>query len=151
MLTAVLRRLRDVVRFRVVLWTQPRFLVGVVSVLRSPDGRILLLENRFWHGNRWGCPSGHMRYGESPEAAARRELSEECGLVPSSLEVARVSTGYVKRIEIWCLGTVAIQEAPIHLQRLEITDAALLPPAEALARMRPSQAAVVRQVLGTSI
>lgn len=147
MLLAVLRRVRDVVRFRVVLWTQPRFLVGVVSVLRSPDGRILLLENRFWQGNRWGCPSGHMRYGESPEAAARRELSEECGLVPDALRVVRVSTGYVKRLEIWCLGTVDIDRAPTALQRLEISDAALLPPAEALERMRPSQAAVVRELL----
>lgn len=148
MIPRVLQRAVDATRFRIVTWTQPRFLVGVVSLLRAPDGRILLLENRFWQGNRWGCPSGHMRYGESPAGTARRELREECGVVPRDVQVVRVVTGFRMRIELWCTGTVDLTEAPTDLQRLEITGAALLDPAEALARMRPSQAAMARQLLG---
>ncbi len=131
-----------------VLLTQPRFLIGVVALLRSPDGRILVVENRFWRGNRWGCPSGYMKHGETPERAAARETREECGVRPRDVRVARVVGGYRRRLEIWVTGTVEIDVAPTTLQRLEITDAALLEPEEALRRMRRSQAHQVRSLLG---
>ena len=50
-------------------------------------------------------------------------------------------------MEIWVTGTVDLDAAPTDLQRLEITRAALLAPEDALARMRRSQAVVVRSLL----
>lgn len=32
------------------------------------------------HGKRWGLPKGHIRRGETAEAAAIREIAEETGL-----------------------------------------------------------------------
>lgn len=141
------QRLRGVIQRRVLAWTQPRFLVGVVALLRAPDGRILLLENRFWQGVRWGCPAGLMKHGEMPPDTVRRECAEECGVTPRDVRIARVVRGAPRTVEIWCTGTVDITEAPQRLQRLEITGAALLEPAEALAQMRPSHAEVVRALL----
>ncbi len=151
MLRRLLHALRtrpvELVTWWVVCLTQPRFLVTAVALLRAPDGRILLLENRFWAGNPWGCPSGYMRRGESPEDAAARECREECGVEASDLRVARVHAESPYRLEMWCTGTVPITEAPTDLQSREILSAALLPPEEALRRMRSGQAAVVRELL----
>lgn len=130
-----------------VLLTQPRFLVSVVALLTTDDGRILLLENRFWRGNRWGCPSGYMKRGETPEATAVRECREECGVSPRDVRVARVVGGSPHRLEIWCTGTVDLDAAPTALQGWEITAADLLPREAALMQMRRSQAAVVRALL----
>lgn len=133
----------------VVRWTQPQFLVGVCAVLRSPDGRLLLFEHRFWEDGKWGVPSGHLMRGESAFACAARELREECGLTPRGLELAHVATGSENRVEIWLTGTVDITEAPAPetLDAREITGAVLLPLPEALAQMRPGQRAIVQHIL----
>ena len=52
--------------------------IGVIIVR---DGQILLGKRRNTHGRgTWCCPSGHLEYGESFEACARREVMEETGL-----------------------------------------------------------------------
>lgn len=42
------------------------------------DERWLLLRSTRW--GEWGWPKGHSETGESPEATARRECAEECGI-----------------------------------------------------------------------
>lgn len=148
--SSLLSRVRGTLEWWAVLATQPRFLIGVVALLRSADGRILVVENRFWRGNRWGCPSGYMKHGETPERTAVRECREECGVRPREVRTAHVASGYRRRLEIWVTGTVDLDAAPTALQRLEISDAALLEPEEALRRMRRSQAHVVRALLARS-
>ncbi|GAB2534907.1 NUDIX domain-containing protein [Brachybacterium huguangmaarense] len=147
MLPRLPHRVLDKLHWWAVLATQAQFLVSVVALLRAPDGRILLVENRFWQGNRWGCPSGYMKHGETPERAARRECREETGVMPRDLAIARIEANGRRRMEIWVTGTVDLDAAPTALQRLEITRAALLAPEDALARMRRSQAVVVRSLL----
>ena len=51
---------------------------GGVVVRRTGDGpRYLLILDGY--GN-WGFPKGHLKRGETPEAAASREIAEETGL-----------------------------------------------------------------------
>jgi 8-oxo-dGTP diphosphatase len=58
---------------------RPRVGVGVL-VLR--EGRVLLGRRRGSHGaSSWAPPGGHLEFGESADACARRELAEETGLV----------------------------------------------------------------------
>jgi 8-oxo-dGTP pyrophosphatase MutT (NUDIX family) len=38
-------------------------------------------------GPHWGLPKGHVEQGESPQQAALREISEECGIAPGSLSM----------------------------------------------------------------
>lgn len=62
----------------------PAVRVGVgVLVLR--EGRVLLGRRQGAHGaGTWALPGGHLEFGESVEACARRELLEETGLVLQS-------------------------------------------------------------------
>lgn len=53
-----------------------------INVLENSNGEILLLKrsgDKALGPGLWGLPAGHIEEGESPEAAARRELREEIG------------------------------------------------------------------------
>jgi len=57
-----------------------RPLIGI-GVIIIRNGKILLGKRRNAHGaGSWCCPGGHLEFGESFEACARREVKEETGL-----------------------------------------------------------------------
>jgi 8-oxo-dGTP diphosphatase len=59
-----------------------------VAVIVVREGRVLLGKRRNSHGaGTWQFPGGHLEYGESIEACARRELFEETGLSIISLHM----------------------------------------------------------------
>lgn len=59
---------------------EKRPLIGV-AVIVVREGRVLLGKRKNAHGaGTWQFPGGHLEYGESIEACARRELLEETGL-----------------------------------------------------------------------
>jgi 8-oxo-dGTP pyrophosphatase MutT (NUDIX family) len=51
---------------------------GVVVVLHDPEGRLLFVRSAT--SGMWGLPAGSIEPGESPKAAAMRELMEESGV-----------------------------------------------------------------------
>lgn len=57
--------------------------VFVVIVVYDRDGRLVLCRHR--ERSTWETPGGHIEPGESPAAAAARELFEETGIVSSEL------------------------------------------------------------------
>ena len=58
---------------------KPHFRAGVVTVVRRSDGQVLAFERADTLG-QWQLPQGGIESGETPTAAAWRELSEETGL-----------------------------------------------------------------------
>ncbi|MGC8874203.1 MAG: NUDIX hydrolase [Chloroflexia bacterium] len=64
----------------------------VVLVAHRPDGRVLLHTKRFYPAGVWRLPSGRLKEGESPEAAAQREAFEELGLAASPQQLLGLLT-----------------------------------------------------------
>lgn len=58
---------------------KPHFRAGVVTVVRRADGQVLAFE-RSDRAGQWQLPQGGIEGGETPAAAAWRELAEETGL-----------------------------------------------------------------------
>jgi uncharacterized protein len=57
--------------------------------VRAPDGALLLVRRKGAdHAGEWAFPGGVREGDETPEATARRELAEETGYTPSTLEPA---------------------------------------------------------------
>ena len=76
----VFRRLPVGARRRVVRTISPSFTVGAICVIERSDGAVLLVRQSY--RNSWGLPGGLLKKGETPVAAAIREVREE-----STLEV----------------------------------------------------------------
>lgn len=82
----------DYVRdLRELIGNRPLILVaaGVIVV----DGAAEILLQRNAETGQWGIPGGALELGETLEDAARRELSEETGLVADVLELLDVHSG----------------------------------------------------------
>ena len=78
MLLLVFRRLPVRARRRVVRTIAPAYTVGSICVIERADGAVLLV--RLSYRNSWGLPGGLLKRGETPEAAALREVREESNL-----------------------------------------------------------------------
>jgi 8-oxo-dGTP pyrophosphatase MutT (NUDIX family) len=61
--------------------THPRFLVGVIALIRDEHGRVLILEHTYRRDHPWGLPGGYLQAHEDPTQGLAREVREETGLV----------------------------------------------------------------------
>ena len=75
----------------------PTFDVGVTGVVRSDDGRLLLVKHRLWpEEQQWGFPGGFAKRGEQFTETVVREVREETGLTvraPLSRSGSATGTG----------------------------------------------------------
>ena len=60
--------------------THPRFLIGVMALIRDQEGRVLILEHTYRRRYQWGLPGGYLQAREHPAEGLARELAEELGL-----------------------------------------------------------------------
>jgi 8-oxo-dGTP pyrophosphatase MutT (NUDIX family) len=91
-----------------------------------------LLLVRSSYRSAWNFPGGGIRAGEAPEAAARRELSEEIGVTAPTLRPAGAITGFWDgRRDRVHLFELRLQRLPaLQLDNREIVAARLVSPGE---------------------
>jgi 8-oxo-dGTP diphosphatase len=121
----------------------------VLAVITYAD-RVLLV----WRANpaegepRWIFPGGKIDAGETPKAAVIREVREETGLALTTLRPLgtrqHAITGYQAH---YFHAPLAEAPAPLALSPRELSDGVWLTRKEALERLGPSLAPVVRQLL----
>jgi ADP-ribose pyrophosphatase YjhB (NUDIX family) len=63
--------------------------VTVGALIYDAFGQVLMVRTRKWSG-LWGIPGGKVKYGETLEAAVRREIKEETGLDLTEVRFALV-------------------------------------------------------------
>ena len=66
----------------------PRFLVGVIAIVSSSEGKILLLYSPY--KKAWSLPEGFLKKGEHPYKAIIREILEETGATAEIVSIAGI-------------------------------------------------------------
>lgn len=113
---------------RKVWWklARPR-LTGCAIVASDIEGRLLLVRQSYGTGG-WCVPTGGVRRGEDPEAAARRELRQETGCEANAMTLLGVEDavlhGARNRVHVFA---TRISDQPRPDMR-EIIEARLFPP-----------------------
>lgn len=90
-------------RAAVVRAVTPNYTVGVLAVVRRPDGRVLLVDLPYRPG--WSLPGGDVGRGEPAGHAAARELREELGL---EVTVSQPTVAYQRVHDRWVTFVVTV-------------------------------------------
>lgn len=103
-----------------------KFAVGVTGIVRTGDGRVLLLRHRLWPPEgQWGFPSGFVRHGETFQATVVREVREETGLTVTVGRLLDVRSGHPYKAEVYYEASLVSNPDGIVLDRREILEARL--------------------------
>lgn len=119
----------------------PHFRCGVSGIIQNDRGEILLLRHTYRNTYPWGLPGGFMQHGEQPDAALRRELSEEIGLAVALSPVWYVYVDERQIVNVIFRGQSAGGECR---PSAEISEARFFPP-HALPALLPDQEALLRR------
>jgi len=82
---------------------RPLFQVFAAAVIFNDEKEILLVKSTYQRFHPWGLPGGSLEYGESPEDAVIREVSEETSLKVEIASLLFVKTWTPDRVGMYYL------------------------------------------------
>ena len=141
---AVFKRLGGSVQWRVLWLRHDAFIVGVAGVVFDHEGRVLLLEHRFWSGNPWGLPSGYAERGETWEETFAREVREETGIELRDVRLLSVRSGFRLRVEVYMSARVADRVVVPRVDGREVLSARMVAVDELPDGLRPAHREMIR-------
>lgn len=109
----------------------------------NDEGKVLLLDHVLRPYSGWGLPGGFIGHGEQPEAALRREIEEETGLLLKDTRLCRVRT-VTRHIEF--IFTAEHEGEPAVNSR-EIISIGWFGPDELPEQLSPAQKKIIASVL----
>jgi len=116
---------------------------GTLLYRHGPAGLEVLIVHPSGNYNRnkpWSIPKGLVDEGEEPEAAARRETWEECGIRVEESLVSLGSVQYKKSKKIvYCFTGPAPADAQPHCASWEVDRAEFVPLDQARELLHPDQ------------
>ncbi|AUW93306.1 MAG: hypothetical protein C7B44_08770 [Sulfobacillus thermosulfidooxidans] len=124
--------------------TQTKFLVAVVVVLWRDD-KILLLRHSYRPRYPWGLLTGWVNAGETPEAAACREIFEETGLHIEHLKYFYSGVPHHRHLEIGYWAEVSEPTVSKSSKDGEIMESRWFGFTELPDRLLPSQYPLIEQ------
>ena len=120
----------------------PVFPVAVICLVRNEAGEVLLLRQEYSSKEYRNLVSGYVVPGERCEETARREVEEETGLRPVSVELK--GTWWFEKKQMMMVGFfVDVLKAPLRLST-EVDDASWHTPEEAVGLVHPHSYSVSR-------
>lgn len=127
--------------------TRPRKIVAAAVLCRAPDGRVLLVHDRF--KGSWTIPGGVVDADEDPAAAAQREAWEEAGIKVHTDRVLGVFAARWPDRLVFVYGAMPVEviERPRPVHPHEISAVAWVPLGEALERVASPVAFKIRSCL----
>ncbi len=120
----------------------PMFPVAVICLVINEEGQVLLLNQNYISTQYRNLVSGYVTPGERCEETAMREIEEETGLRPLSVELK--GTWWFEKKQMMMVGFFArVAKAPLKLSS-EVDGASWHDPSEALELVHPHSYSVSR-------
>jgi 8-oxo-dGTP pyrophosphatase MutT (NUDIX family) len=108
-----------------VRWRTPNYTLGAVVLLRDERDRLLLVRQP--PGAAWSLPGGLLDHGETPVAAAIRELAEETGVRVGRRDLTPMSPNalvFTASQQVDLVFTATVPAAtPLRVDDVEIAEA----------------------------
>lgn len=140
--------------------TKKDYSYGVIPVRKEQDDWYVFLINQYSATGDvfWTFPKGHPEAGESPEEAARRELTEETAIVLEKLDTLKVYTQeytfpfkdiLIEKSAVYYLGFV--QDEQFSIQEDEVKEAGWFLLADALEKLTHDKSKTILKAVQVDI
>ena len=147
-LAPIWRRLTPGFRLWLTRRTQTQFTASAAAVVLNDASEVLLLNHALRPSSGWGLPGGFLDAGERPEAAIRRELTEETGI--GDLADLRLIETRVFNRHIEFLFAAGTRQSP-EVKSREITELGWFPADRLPDRLPQSQKHTIERVIAGEI
>ena len=127
-----------------ILWVGNRkFVIGIGALIFNEGGELLLFKHTYRKDVPWAFPGGYLKKREDPDAAIKREISEESGFEIRILKLLEINRSHeMARFEVLYLAEL-VGEAKF-VPSVEVVEARFFP-LDQLPELLPEHTAIIER------